>query len=206
MTRLWRIGNTFEPAPNVFAQVTQVFSRKVTSGYQAGDFVVFGNGRHFAYVTGPGSQGSKVMIESKDNGESIVRGGFDLNSTTDPIIQRNGKPEIYRLVGPVQVTEIAPGNCDIIPLTINLDVNELLKGTFRQLDGAEITIQDSNGTKIASGRSGADGKASIVIPSDKVEQSDAASSCSSHLRASTISPTRSPRATSREPSDCGTSR
>lgn len=170
MTRLWRIGNTFEPAPNVFAQVTQVFSRKVTSGYQAGDFVVFGNGRHFAYVTGPGSQGSKVMIESKDNGESIVRGELDLNSTTDPIIQRNGKPEIYRLVGPVQVTEIAPGNCDIIPLTINLDVNELLKGTFRQLDGAEITIQDSNGTKIASGRSGPDGKASIVIPSDKVEQ------------------------------------
>ncbi|MFN2502016.1 MAG: VWA domain-containing protein [Pyrinomonadaceae bacterium] len=164
MDRHWRTGNTYFPASTFFADIVQRFARVVSSGFQAGDIVVFGSANHVAHVVGPGSMGSRAIIESKDNEESIVRGELYLSGASkDPIKQKNGAPTIYRLVGPVSVTEVSYGECDVADLTVTIDVNETLRGELRPLAGATVTLRLNNGETINAPLTDGQGKTAVVI-------------------------------------------
>ncbi len=171
MERHFGIGNTYFSADQFVREILSVFAEEVSSGYQAGDVVVFGSNKHVAYVTGPGSTASRANIVSKDNQESIIEGELTLTGTSnffgsDPIKNKNGSPRVYRFRSKPALAEVAAGNCDpatLPDLTVIIDVNEILKsGERRDLSGASVTLTLSNGEKI-TGSAGAKGEATFTI-------------------------------------------
>lgn len=174
MNKLWGTGNTFFLANQFFNEIVDVFGKEVLSKPQPNDIVVFffgGVAKHVAVVTSPSNSMDAVDIESKDNEQSVIAGQLARFRQGDPIISNNGDYKIYRIDrNSVSVTEESAGECDVVPLTVTLDVNELLKGNLRPLDGASITLMDLNGRTIATAKSGPDGKAVVMIPADKTDE------------------------------------